>query len=44
MRHGFEEIEHNENVEEQECVIGGLNTCCRCCPTRSMLGRFYPLC
>ena len=32
---------HNEYVEEQECVLGGLNTCCRYCLTLSMLGRLY---
>ena len=31
---------HNEDVEEQECVLGGLNICCRYCSTLSMLGRF----
>ena len=44
MRHDFEEIEHNEDVKEQECVLGGLNTYCRYCPTPSMLERFYPSC
>ena len=42
MGHGFEEMVHNEDVEEQECVLGGLNTCCSYSLTLSMLGRFYP--
>ena len=42
MGHGFEEIVHNEDIEEQECVLGGLNIRCRYCPTLSMLRRFYP--
>ena len=44
MRHDFEETVHNEDIEEQECVLGGLNTCCRYCLTLLMLGRFYPSC
>ena len=44
MGHGFEEIEHNEDVEEQECVLEGMNTCCRYYSTLSMLGRFYLSC
>ena len=44
MGHSFEETIHNEDVEEQECVLRGLNTYYRYCPTLSMLGRFYPSC
>ena len=29
MEHSFEESVHNEDVEERECVLGGLNTYCR---------------
>ena len=44
MGHDFEESGYNEDVEEQECVFKGLNTCCRYYMTFSILGRFYPSC
>ena len=40
MGHSFEESVHNEDVEEQECVLGGLNTYCRHYRLSQCLGGF----
>ena len=41
--HNFEEKVHKKDVEEEEGGCGGLNTCCKYCPTPLMLGVLYTL-